>query len=358
MSPSTISRRQFLLGGIALQVVRPEFAAAQPSGTSDHGIGGSGLSIQGGGENEDHGIGGTGIVGTIQGFGSIIVNNVHIPFSETTPIEIDGRRAPASAMKVGHVARVLLTGKRAARIAIVSEVQGRIDRIDKTGITILSQTVDTTGLVTKSLRKGNRVAVFGIRKPDGTIIARRIEPRSVSDGAHVRGVPSKSGNRVRIGGLSLGSTHGYLVGKQTLVRLKTVADRLMISRIQAEPVVPGLKRGIVNVETFRPADKGGPSSGPGGSTPYGSMRMSPDGHGFVDVTVRDSSRMTGFADRQGPDGFGPRPPDGPPGEDQRGHPSFGRGGPGGDYPDPNRRSPPPQDTPRRGPPPADPPEPR
>jgi hypothetical protein len=358
MSPSTISRRQFLLGGIALQVVRPETVVAQPTGTSDHGIGGSGLSIQGGGENEDHGIGGTGIVGTIQGFGSIIVNNIHIPFSATTPIDIDGRRAPASAMKVGHVVRVLLSGKRAARIAIVSEVQGRIDRIDKTGITILSQTVDTTGLVTKGLRKGNRVAVFGIRKPDGTIIARRIEPRSVSDGAHVRGVPSKSGNRVRIGGLSLGSTHGYLVGKQTLVRLKTVADRLMITRIQAEPVVPGLKRGIVNVETFKPADKGGPGAGPRGSTPYGSMRMSPDGHGFVDVTVRDSSRMTDFGDRQGPDGFGPRPPDGPPGEPQRGHPSFGRGGPGGDYPDPNRRGPPPQDTPRRDPPPADPPEPR
>ena len=358
MSPSMISRRQFLLGGIALQVVRPEFAAAQPSGTSDHGIGGSGLSIQGGGENEDHGIGGTGIVGTIQGFGSIIVNNVHIPFSETTPIEIDGRRAPASAMKVGHVARVLLTGKRAARIAIVSEVQGRIDRIDKTVITILSQTVDTTGLVTKGLRKGNRVAVFGIRKPDGTIIARRIEPRSVSDGAHVRGVPSKSGHRVRIGGLSLGSTHGYLVGKQTLVRLKTVADRLTITRIQAEPVVPGLKRGIVNVETFRPADKGGPSSGPGGSTPYGSMRMSPDGHGFVDVTVRDSSRMMGFPDRRGPDGFGPRPPDGPPDGPPHDRPSFGRGGPGGDYPDPNRRGPPPRDTAPRGPPPPNFPGPR
>ncbi|MFW8608799.1 MULTISPECIES: DUF5666 domain-containing protein [Rhizobium] len=358
MSPSTISRRQFLLGGIALQVVRPEFAAAQPSGTSDHGIGGSGLSIQGGGENEDHGIGGTGIVGTIQGFGSIIVNNVHIPFSETTPIEIDGRRAPASAMKVGHVARVLLTGKRAARIAIVSEVQGRIDRIDKTGITILSQTVDTTGLVTKGLRKGNRVAVFGIRKPDGTIIARRIEPRSVSDGAHVRGVPSKSGHRVRIGGLSLGSTHGYLVGKQTLVRLRTVADRLMIIRIQAEPVVPGLKRGIVNVETFRSADKGGAGSGPGGSAPYGSMRMSPDGHGFVDVTVRDSSRMMGFPDTRGPDGFGPRPPDGPPDGPPHDRPSFGRGGPGGDYPDPNRRGPPPRDTAPRSPPPPDFPGPR
>ena len=60
----------------------------------------------------------------------------------------------------------------------------------------------------------------------------------------------------------------------------------MIIRIQAEPVVPGLKRGIVNVETFRSADKGGAGSGPGGSTPYGSMRMSPDGHDGTGLSLR------------------------------------------------------------------------
>ncbi|ARM92306.1 hypothetical protein RHEC894_PE00283 (plasmid) [Rhizobium sp. CIAT894] len=338
MSPLTISRRQFLLGGIALQVLMPAMTAAQPTGTGDHGIGGSGLSI-GGGENDDHGIGGTGIVGTIQGFGSIIVNNIHIPFSATTPVEIDGRRVPASAMKIGHVARVLLTGKRAARITIVSEVQGRIDRMDKTGIRILSQTVDTSGLATKGLRKGKRVAVFGIRKPDGTIIARRIEPRSVSDGAHIRGVPVKSGNRVLIGGLSLGSTYGYLAGKQTLVRLKAVADRLTITRIQTEPVVPGLKRGTVNVETFRPTDRGQAGSGPG-SAPSGPMSSSPDGHGFVDIGVRDSSRMTGFPGGPGPDGFGPRPPHGPWDGPRPDHSPFGRGRPDGDFPDPNRQGPP------------------
>ncbi|MBB5662294.1 hypothetical protein GGE68_000461 [Rhizobium leguminosarum] len=340
MSPSAISRRQFLLGGIALQVLRPELAAAQPTSTSDHGIGGSGLAIQGGGENEDHGIGGTGIVGTIQGFGSIIVNNIHIPFSATTPVEIDGRRVLASAMKVGHVARVLLTGKRAARITIVSEVQGRIDRIDKTSMTILAQTVDTSGLATKGLRKGKRVAVFGIRKPNGTIIARRIEPRSVSDGAHLRGVPVKSGNRVLIGGLSLGSTHGYLAGKQTLVRLKAIADRLVITRVQTEPVVPGLKRGIVNIETFRPTDRGEAGSGPG-SAPSG----------FIDIGVRDSSRMTGFPG-PGPDGFGSRPPHGPGDGPRPDRSPFGRGGPGGDLPDPDRRGPPPGPG---GPPPGPPP---
>lgn len=344
MSPSMISRRQFLLAGIALQILKPGSAAAQSTGAYDHGIGGSGTSIQGGGENEDHGIGGTGIVGTIQGFGSIIVNGIHIPFSATTPVEIDGRRVPASAMKVGHVARVLLTGKRAARITIVSEVQGRIDRVGKTSLTILAQTIDTTGVATKALRKGKHVAVFGIRKPDGTIVARRIEPRSVSDGAHVRGVPVKSGKSLMIGRLSFGSTHGYLANKQTLVRLKTVADRLIITRIEAEAVVPGLKYGVVNVETFRPTDRSGQGSGTGGASPSGSMPPSPDGHGFFDVSVRDSSRMTGFQGGRVPDGFGSRPPQGLPDRQPPNGSPFGRGGPGGpegSFPPPDGASPPP-----------------
>ena len=38
----------------------------------DYGIGGTGIS------DDDYGIGGTGIIGTISGFGSIIVNGIHI----------------------------------------------------------------------------------------------------------------------------------------------------------------------------------------------------------------------------------------------------------------------------------------
>ena len=43
----------------------------------DYGIGGTGIS------NDDYGIGGTGIIGTISGFGSIIVNGLHIEYSQT-----------------------------------------------------------------------------------------------------------------------------------------------------------------------------------------------------------------------------------------------------------------------------------
>jgi hypothetical protein len=331
MTPSGISRRYFLLGGAALPFLGAVTAGAQSIGSGDHGIGGSGFSIQNSGGDEDHGIGGTGIVGTIQGFGSIIVNDVHIPFGTTTPVSIDGRRVPTSAMKVGHVVRVLLAGTRAQIIAIVSEVQGRIDQIDRTGMTILSQDIDTTELKNhemKGLRRGARVAVFGIRKPDGTIIARRIERRMASDGAHVRGVPRKTAAGIQIGGLMLGRETRHLVGKQTLVRIKAEGGRQIVGRVEAEAVVPGLRHGVINVETYGRHGRGSVDLGLGISAPVNRMRLSPDGHGYVDLSIRDSSRMTGATNGRGPDNGGPPPPQGP----RRGPPpdrsTFGSSRPG------------------------------
>jgi hypothetical protein len=358
MTPAMISRRLFMLAGVALPFAAT--AVAQQATTGDHGIGGSGLAVTGGEGDEDHGIGGTGIVGTIQGFGSIIVNGVHIPFGVTTPVYIDGKRVSANAMHVGHVVRVLLSGRRAKTISIVSEVQGRIDRIGKRDMTVLSQTIDTTGVDTKGLRKGGRVAVFGIRKPDGTIVARRIERRLVADGAHLRGVPQKRGRRMAIGGLVLEGANRYLLGKQTIVRFTSNGRHHLVASVEAEAVVPGLRHGVINVETYGSGDKGMIALGVGISTRGDRMQFSSDGHGFVDVSVRDSSRMGSFGNGGGPGRVGPPGPggapqdrssfardrsdpgrkprggpggppggDGPPGGTPGGPPGGGPGGPGG-----------------------------
>jgi len=341
MTPALISRRLFLLAGVSLPLVVAARAVAQQA-TGDHGIGGSGLSVTSGGENEDHGIGGTGIVGTIQGFGSIIVNGVHIPFTMATPVFIDGKRVSTNAMHIGHVVRVLLSGERAQHIMIVSEVQGRIDRISRNGMTVLSQDIDTTNIDTASLRRGGRVAVFGIRKPDGTIVARRIERRLVSDGSHVRGVPQRDGARIRIGGLVLETASRHLLGKQTLVRFATNGQRQRVVRIETEAVVPGLRHGFVNVETYGHEERGHVALGLGILAPGDRMQLSADGHGFVDLSVRDSSRMAGPGNGPGPRNGGP-PPDGggppdrspfsrgwgEPSRGPRGGPPGGFGGPGG-----------------------------
>ncbi len=336
MTPVTISRRLFLLAGVSLPFAVAASAVAQQA-IGDHGIGGSGLSVANGGEGEDQGIGGTGIVGTIQGFGSIIVNGVHIPFNMSTPVSIDGKRASTNAMQIGHIVRVLLMGGRAQRIMIVSEVQGRIDRMSRNGMAVLSQDIDTSQIDAAGFTTGGHVAVFGIRKPDGTIVARRIERRLASDGSHVRGIPQRDGARIRIGGLALETASRRLLGKQTLVRFAGKGNRQRIIRMEAEAVVPGLRRGIVNVETYGRKERGRVTLGLGILAPGNRMQLSPDGHGFVDISVRDSSRMvapgTG-ADRRGggPPRNGGGTPSGPPSSSGWGDPGSGpRGGPSGGF---------------------------
>jgi hypothetical protein len=349
-----LSRRQLLLGSVALQLfgVVPADARGRSSGNGDHGIGGSGLSVHGT-EHEDHGIGGTGIVGTIQGFGSIIVNDIRIPYSRKTPVTIDGKRVSTREMQIGHVVRVLLENGNARRISITSEVQGSIDRIGSTSLSILYQRVSTRGLDTSSLKVGDDVAVFGIRMPDGKIVARRIEPRTAGGAQHVRGVIERRGASIAIGGLSLGPRYLSIIGRQALVRFQSSGVQRAVSSVVVEALVPGLKRGIVNVETYGEQDDDSLMLGVGRFAPRGPMRFGPGGHAFADIAVRDGGWLTDVRDGRPSPNFGPSnagpggTPGGPPPDDRPfggpqfhgdGPGSFPEGGPNGSAPPPGGRS--------------------
>ncbi|KMO10044.1 hypothetical protein QR78_30955, partial [Methylobacterium indicum] len=88
---ASLSRRGLLrlLSGIGW------LAAAGPAGAAgdkilDQGIGGTGIR-PGPDDEGDRGIGGTGVVGTIRGFGSIIVNDLRIAYPPEVRVTIDGR---------------------------------------------------------------------------------------------------------------------------------------------------------------------------------------------------------------------------------------------------------------------------
>ncbi|MEZ2126648.1 MULTISPECIES: DUF5666 domain-containing protein [unclassified Sinorhizobium] len=357
---SSLSRRKFLLQIAAFQFTAATGALARNSSPHDHGIGGTGHSGRvGKGGGEDHGIGGTGIFGTIQGFGSVIVNDVHVPYTDTTPIFIDGRRVQASAMRVGQIARILLKGKAAQSISITSEVVGKIDRLNRSEMTILSQSIDLREVGPAGLRKGQVVAVFGIRKPDGTIVARRIESRAVSNVFHVRGVPSRVRGRVLIGGLQLEDRYARFVGKQVLVRVKSTRNGPFIADVAAEDVVPGLRRGLVNVETYGRRENARVRLGVGIQTTVGMTGVPRrDAHMFVDLSIRGANRFgeprsgterpgnrppPRSPDRGPPDDWNGGPPPGFPGD--RGMPDRPDGGPPGDPP---RGPPPGANRPNRG----------
>jgi hypothetical protein len=150
----------------------------------EEGIGGTGITASRG----EGGIGGTGIVGEITGFGSIIVNGVHIDYepemelynSQQTPLRAD-------QLKIGQVVAVEADATaeryRARRITVKHPLVGPITAIDRQARTIevMGQRVVLDGerfdadQFLRSARTGERIAVSGFWEGE-TIHSTRIDP--------------------------------------------------------------------------------------------------------------------------------------------------------------------------------------
>ncbi|WP_413990059.1 DUF5666 domain-containing protein [Labrys okinawensis] len=130
----------------------------------------------------DRGIGGTGVIGTIRGFGSIVVNNLHVSYPDDVPVFIDGQRAKVSSLRLGQIVQVLAHGHRdrlvASHIEVTSEVVGPVQSVNGSEMLVLGQRIQiASSLREANIRAGDVVAVFGLRRLDGMIVASRIEHR-------------------------------------------------------------------------------------------------------------------------------------------------------------------------------------
>ena len=84
------------------------------SASNDRGIGGTGI---------ESGIGGTGIEGTITGFGSIIVNGIHIEYDKEQIIDSLFGKRTASELAIGQV--VSITVDTSDKVIIAKEIRKR-----------------------------------------------------------------------------------------------------------------------------------------------------------------------------------------------------------------------------------------
>ena len=189
----------------------------------DRGIGGTGArpdesELPGG----DRGIGGTGVIGTIRRFGSIVVNGLRIAYPPDVRVTIDGRPARAADLRIGHVVRVVARGPEGGlttrAIAVTSEVVGPVEAVAPGRLTVLGQTVATAGLSRqKTFAVGERVAVSGLRRGDGAIVASLIEPRAEGPDRVAGPVRRGADGVARIGGLPLDGLKAGLAGRRVLV---------------------------------------------------------------------------------------------------------------------------------------------
>jgi len=191
--------------------------AEAPKPLDDQGIGGTGAPAarppQPPAPFDDEGVGGTGIIGVVTGFGSIIVNGRHIRYDETTPVRDPFGAVRAADLRIGHVVAVEAQGPddalTARSIALRQPAVGPIDAVDAPGgrVRVLGQWVaidDATRFADRTasdgLAVGDAVAVSGLRRSDGVIVATRIDPRpQTAQAALTAPVTRIDGTRVFLG---------------------------------------------------------------------------------------------------------------------------------------------------------------
>jgi hypothetical protein len=231
MTTQPIISRRLLLAGLWLAGSRSVWAQA---GGDDRGIGGTGVLRR----DDDRGIGGTGIVGVIQRFGSIFVNGERVSYAPDVRVQIDGALTSARALRIGQTARVLATrqpnGALTTRgIDVVSEVVGPIENVNAGEITVLGQRVISAGSENWR-RPGVQVAVFGLRRTDGAIVASLVVPGR-DNAARVAG-PLERDRRgaLRIGGLRLDGVNAALAGQRVQAEGRVVQGVMQVSRAKAD----------------------------------------------------------------------------------------------------------------------------
>ncbi|MGJ4950774.1 DUF5666 domain-containing protein [Bradyrhizobium sp. HKCCYLS20291] len=229
--PPLLSRRA-LLSALWLAGTSA-LAWGQTRGGSDQGLGGTGLN-----SGQDQGMGGTGIVGVIQRFGSIFVNGERVSYAPNVPVAIDGEATSVKALKIGQLARVL--ARRDAkgtlgtgRIDVVSEVTGPIEAVRPGELTVLGQTVVSPGQ--ESWRKvGTPVAVFGLRRSDGAIVASLVDPRTTTT-SRITGVVVRDRNgALAIGGLRLVGADQTLVGQRVQAEGRVAQGAMQVARVRPD----------------------------------------------------------------------------------------------------------------------------
>jgi hypothetical protein len=154
----------------------------------DRGIGGTGAPATAPvPRTAERGIGGTGIVGVVTGFGSVFVDGVEIRYDDSAPVDIDGTRSSAAALRAGQLVAIRAEGPATApyatTISVRSAVSGRIEALELGSgmLTIGGQAVlvpvGTWGANRFGL--GDWVTVSGLRRADGTIVASRLDAAPV-----------------------------------------------------------------------------------------------------------------------------------------------------------------------------------
>jgi hypothetical protein len=238
------------------------------------GLGGTGITDQRVAENRNgDGIGGTGIIGTISGFGSILVNGMKLEFDRSTAVGSDGRPAALDELRIGQViegvARTRDGKLYLESLDIQHAVSGPIAAIDYKAqtMTVLGQNVilnlagdkAATGAF-KTLRVGDVVSVSGLRTAAGGIIATRVDEQGNDGRALVRGEAGEvTAESLQIGRLDVSISADTTMTKPARGDRVFVSGRMINNTFVPDVIIGGSglpfagSVGDVSLEGYAPA---------------------------------------------------------------------------------------------------------
>lgn len=230
----------------------------------DGGIGGTGAPVYKddrgiGGTGIDDGVGGTGIIGTITGFGSVIVNGARVTYDPALPVEsLDGRTTPQD-FRLGQVVALETIERNgvlhAQRARIRIPVAGQVANIDTRNnrILVLDRWVqmspdvlindDSNPNLPPIIGIGDYVQVSGLTRPDGIIDASRVERRAQGRARIVGLVDRTSAEGFTVGRHHFDWPNGQPIaeiapGRKVVVTGRFRQGRLVPERLRLRPKVP------------------------------------------------------------------------------------------------------------------------
>jgi hypothetical protein len=220
-----------------------EEPSAAASKITERGIGGTGAPST----VAERGIGGTGIIGVITGFASICVNGLEVHYDGSATIEIDGATASASALRAGQIVAIQTAGSPGASLAqtisVRREVAGRIEAVElgSGALTVAGQpvTVPAGTWGADSVRLGDWVAISGLRRADGVLVASRLDT-APADSFVARGPVVREGGVTRVGQLVLTGpvAAGLSSGQMMEVSGHYVAGQARVGAVAPDRIFP------------------------------------------------------------------------------------------------------------------------
>lgn len=189
------------------------------------------------------GLGGTGIVGTLMGFGSLLVNGLRVETDATTAYTSTLGAFDPAALAIGQSLTVEAAGNGAAmlakRVHVTYPVVGRVEvlagegRFRVAGIDVVAEPDGMT-----AVRPGERVLVSGVWRDD-VVVAGRIDPAPDVAVSAIAGAVRRDGGsgRLALGGRPLQFGPGIETpeeGSFVTVRGRAHGDRFLVDEL-----VPG-----------------------------------------------------------------------------------------------------------------------